>query len=739
MNSRWIGVCCIGIVSLLVASIASGIATTSERQDGAAPLQDSDQPLKAKSMDLVKNPDAFIMATIGEPQYLDPAVDYETAGGEILQNTYETLVWYSGSSASALVPKLATAVPTVGNGITADGLYYNFTLKSNVKFHNNVTMTADDVAYSAQRAIRMLTDGMSWYIGDSLGNWESSVTSHTIPAWLLATVGGTDPNYIITELDNQNASEAAVRVIDSTHVSFHLTHAYPGFLQICAYTVVDVVSKAFVEAHGGVVNGQQNTQMNYLECGTGPYYLASWDIGVQIHMIRWSGYWGPTPALKDVYIVKANDQNTRILMLQAGDADSAVVSIDDESLFSNSSYRVVKGLPTFDLAFAGFNLNIDTTAASTYGSNVPSSFFQDRHVRTAFAHLLNYTQFINDVFSGNAIIPNGPIPNGMFGYDSSVPAYNYSLALAEAQLKLAPSDTPGQSWWDKGFTIAFMFNAGNGARQAACMYMKAALESLGSQFHATINALDWPTYLANLYSSPSPFPLFYLGWAPDFADPDDYCNPLLLTGGTFPYTTGYSNATIDALVIQASSELNTTLRMSLYRQISWLVYNDTPYIWLYQSNNFHIERSWISGYYYNPMYAGLYYAALSKVANTPPVPDFQVTPSTGDTSTLFTFDASASHDAEDGSSVLVVQWDWNGDGTWDTTPSTNKVATHTFASAGDYNVSVNVIDTGGLNATLNQAVIVTSLAIPEFGGSMALVVAAAMALMIAISWKGRRK
>ncbi|MEM4232983.1 MAG: hypothetical protein QXZ19_03305, partial [Thermoplasmata archaeon] len=31
----------------------------------------------------VANPDTFVYARIGEPDYLDPAVDYETAGGEV--------------------------------------------------------------------------------------------------------------------------------------------------------------------------------------------------------------------------------------------------------------------------------------------------------------------------------------------------------------------------------------------------------------------------------------------------------------------------------------------------------------------------------------------------------------------------------------------------------------------------------------------------------------------------------
>ena len=36
--------------------------------------------------------------TFGDPDTLDPALDYETAGGEIVQNIYETLVFYNGKS-----------------------------------------------------------------------------------------------------------------------------------------------------------------------------------------------------------------------------------------------------------------------------------------------------------------------------------------------------------------------------------------------------------------------------------------------------------------------------------------------------------------------------------------------------------------------------------------------------------------------------------------------------------------
>lgn len=67
----------------------------------AAPPPTEEVVIKAK------DPTTFTYVTFGEPDSLDPAFDYETAGGEILQNVYETLVTYDGNYESKLVPLLA--------------------------------------------------------------------------------------------------------------------------------------------------------------------------------------------------------------------------------------------------------------------------------------------------------------------------------------------------------------------------------------------------------------------------------------------------------------------------------------------------------------------------------------------------------------------------------------------------------------------------------------------------------
>src|SRR5439155_818112 len=79
--------------------------------------------------------------------------------------------------------------------------------------------------------------------------------------------------------------------------------------------------------------------------------------------------------------------------------------------------------------------------------------------------------------------------------------------------------------------------------------------------------------------------------------------------------------------------------------------------------------------------------------NAPPSPDRPSTDPSGDATTVFTFTAQVSDD-HDQPSAIQVRWDWNGDGTWDTSWSTTKTATHTFSSAGDYTVVVRAIDSG---------------------------------------------
>ena len=88
--------------------------------------------------------------------------------------------------------------------------------------------------------------------------------------------------------------------------------------------------------------------------------------------------------------------------------------------------------------------------------------------------------------------------------------------------------------------------------------------------------------------------------------------------------------------------------------------------------------------------------------NTPPIAKFDISPKTGNVETIFTFDASASHDTETPSDSLQVRWDWNGDGNWDTKYSAQKVAKNKFSSEGNKTVILEVKDEGGLEKKVSK-------------------------------------
>ncbi len=544
----------------------------------------------------VKNPDTFTLVTIGEPDNLDPAVDYETAGGEVIQNCYETLVWYDGSSAANLIPMLATAVPTAENGgISADGLTYTFNLRSGVKFHNGETMTSADVVYSIKRVLMIDDpDGPAWMLGQVL-----------IPDY-----------YDLAAVPEANCSKA-IWAVDSDTVQFNLTMPYPAFIYIMAYTVGSVVSMKFVEDNGGITLGEQSQFMNENCCGTGPFTMDKWVRNQQILLKRNDAYWSTPAQLQYVIIKKANDYGTRLMMLQAGDADSAFVPrIHESDVSSNDNMRIVKDLPTFNLDFMGLNQNINMAKNPAAGTDtIPSNFFADLKVRRAFAHAFDYQTAIDTYFLGGAVQPNGIIPAGMFGYNATVPVYEFNLTMAADFLNQAQTGD-GDTWGERGFTLTLMYNAGNEWRSLECQLLKEGLEQLqplgliDGNLEINTQALDWPVYLDTLQGKG--LPAFFLGWAPDYADPDDYINPFIHGSGTYAKRCSIVNDTLTTMCTEAASELNPDVRAEMYYDISMAVYDNCYYIWTAQATNFHVERTWVSGYYFNPMYPGLYFYTYSK-------------------------------------------------------------------------------------------------------------------------------
>ncbi len=74
---------------------------------------------------------------------------------------------------------------------------------------------------------------------------------------------------------------------------------------------------------------------------------------------------------------------------------------------------------------------------------------------------------------------------------------------------------------------------------------------------------------------------------------------------------------------------------------------------------------------------------------------------------VLTFNASYSSPSA-ANATLQARWDWQGDGAWDTSWSSNLVAQHTYAAEGNYTVILEVLDSTGLTDNATASVIVDS-------------------------------
>ena len=527
----------------------------------------------------VKNPDTFTTVSIGDPQELDPAHAYDTASGAVIMNAYETLVWYERERTDKLKPMLATEVPTQANGgISPDGLTYTFNIRQGVKFHDGSTLTADDVVFSIKRLVVMnLADG---------------------PAWMY------------TEILN----ESGIQKIDQYTVQFTLTESAPRFLSIMAYNAAAILSQNWVASRGcgDPIEGVPCENIERDVMGTGPYKFVKWVpdqyVLMEYHPDYWAGWSAsdrkaqgyPDGFIKTVYMKKNNDKDSRILELLAGDADFAYVPIADrDKIDGKDGIRIMEGQPTFSMGFIGFNHDIQN-----WEQTAPSSdFFADINVRKAFCYSFPYQQFITDELDDHALKPKGPVPAGMLGYNENGPEYELDLEQAEYYFKEA-------GVWDTGFTLTVYYNSGNTARENGLLMLENTIESLNAKFDLVVQGLEWPDYLDKFIQSE--MPLFFLGWAPDYADPHDYVQPFLHSNGHFPYYLSYQNDELDQLIMDAARETDDATRIQLYADIIDLEHEEAIYIWTHQGITFHVERDWVDGWYSNPMYGGTYYYSLSK-------------------------------------------------------------------------------------------------------------------------------
>ena len=339
--------------------------------------------------------DTLVLAwAIDDTITLDPAESFELSPAEFIGNGYDMLVRLDINDTTKVTGGVAESW-----AVSDDGLTYTFKIKPGIKFASGNPLTAEDVAWSFERAVKL----------------------DKSPAFILTQFG----------LNGDNVTEKAKAVDEGTFV-LTVDKAYaPSFVLNClTATVGSVVDKKLVSEHAEAVTvtaenkydtdfGYNWMKTNY--AGSGPFKIRDWRANEILVMERNDNYYGEKPALARVIYRHVKESATQRLMLETGDID------------------VARNLDPGDLDAVMKNPELATTNAAKgtvyyISLNQKNENLAKPEVREAFKYLVDYDAIGATLIKGIGEIRQTYQAKGVLGAMEASP---YKLDVAKAKELLA--------------------------------------------------------------------------------------------------------------------------------------------------------------------------------------------------------------------------------------------------------------------------------------------------------------
>jgi peptide/nickel transport system substrate-binding protein len=315
---------------------------------------------------------------------LDPAEAFEVSSGEITGNTYDRLVRLDNKDPSKIISDIAESW-----SVSDDGLNYTFKLKPGLKFASGNPITADDVAWSFERSVKL----------------------DKSPAFILTQFG----------LTAENVAQKA-RATDPLTFVFTVDQPYaPSFVLNClTATVASVVDKKLVLEHA-VNNDFGYAWLRTAYAGSGAWKVRDWRANEIVVLERNDHYYGAKSSLNRVIYRHVKESAAQRLLLEKGDID------------------VARNLEPNDLEQVAKDKDIATTSVPKgtiyyLGLNQKNTELAKPEVREALKYLVDYDAIGDKLIKGIGEIHQTFLPKAILGELDENP---YRLDVAKAKELLA--------------------------------------------------------------------------------------------------------------------------------------------------------------------------------------------------------------------------------------------------------------------------------------------------------------
>jgi peptide/nickel transport system substrate-binding protein len=472
---------------------------------------------------------------------LDPAGSYDAGSFMVMNQVYPFLMNSKPGSADA-VPDIAESAsfttPTE----------YTVKLKPGLKFANGHALTSSDVKFSIDRVVKIA-----------------------------------DPNGPAALLSNLKSVEAK----DDSTVVFTLKagndQVFPGVLAANSGPIVDeeVFPADKVLSDDEIVKGKPFA---------GPYTIESYKKNELVSLKANPDYLGllGKPANDGANIKYYADSNNLKLDVQQGNIDVAgrsLTATDAADLEKDSKVKVHKG-PGGELRYIVFNFDTMPFGAKTADADAKKALA----VRQAMADIVDRDAIATQVYKGTYLPAYSVVPDG---FNGAIQPLKEMYGDGNGKPSL---DKAKKAFADAGITgtvnIKLQYNPDHYGKSSGDEYamIKEQLEKSGL-FKVDLQSTEWVTY--SKARTADAYPVYQLGWFPDYSDADNYLTPFFVPGNFLK--NHYENSAVTELVTKQLTTVDKAEREKVLGEAQTAVAKDLSTLPLLQGAQLMVAGADVKG------------------------------------------------------------------------------------------------------------------------------------------------
>jgi peptide/nickel transport system substrate-binding protein len=472
---------------------------------------------------------------------LDPAGSYDAGSFMVMNQVYPFLMNSKPGSADA-VPDIAESAsfttPTE----------YTVKLKPGLKFANGHALTSSDVKFSIDRVVKIA-----------------------------------DPNGPAALLSNLKSVEAK----DDSTVVFTLKagndQVFPGVLAANSGPIVDeeVFPADKVLSDDEIVKGKPFA---------GPYTIESYKKNELVSLKANPDYLGllGKPANDGANIKYYADSNNLKLDVQQGNVDVAgrsLTATDAADLEKDSKVKVHKG-PGGELRYIVFNFDTMPFGAKTADADAKKALA----VRQAMADIVDRDAIATQVYKGTYLPAYSVVPDG---FNGAIQPLKEMYGDGNGKPSL---DKAKKAFADAGITgtvnIKLQYNPDHYGKSSGDEYamIKEQLEKSGL-FKVDLQSTEWVTY--SKARTADAYPVYQLGWFPDYSDADNYLTPFFVPGNFLK--NHYENSAVTELVTKQLTTVDKAEREKVLGEAQTAVAKDLSTLPLLQGAQLMVAGADVKG------------------------------------------------------------------------------------------------------------------------------------------------